>query len=92
MLRGNYHSLEVPKMTSFYRVEVFASGQFIAEHIVEATGGLAAIDLVEAKYGEPPEIEYKVVHHEDGTKERVLVVASWHGYSFLARPAKTLPG
>jgi hypothetical protein len=72
-------------MTSQYRVAVFARGQLIREHRVEAPDGLSAINLVEAGYGEPAEVEYKIVYHEDGTKERILIVSSWHGYSFLAR-------
>jgi hypothetical protein len=72
-------------MTSLYRVEVFASGRFVSEHTVEAANALAAINMVEATYGEPPEVEYKTIHHEDGTKETALVVIGWHGYTFLAR-------
>ena len=71
-------------MTS-YRVEVFHRGQSIQEYIVDTVDALSAINLVEKNYGEPAEVEYKTIHHEDGTKERVLVVTSWHGYSFLAR-------
>ncbi len=78
-------------MTS-YRIEVFAHGQLISEHIVDAIDALSAINLVERNYGEPPEVEYKTIHHEDGTIERVLVVTSWHGYSFLARMVKAAPG
>jgi hypothetical protein len=72
-----------------YRVEVFANGQLITTHQVEAPDALSAINLVEERYGEPPQVAYKIIHHEDGTKERVLVVTSWHGYSFLARRAKS---
>lgn len=72
-------------MTSQYRVAVFARGRLITEHWVEAADGLTAINLVEARYGEPAEVEYKTVYHEDGSKERILIVSSWHGYSFLAR-------
>ena len=85
-------------MTSAYRVEVFASGRLtldsaplveqgrlIAEHIVEAADALAAINRVEAGYGEPPKVECKTTHHEDGTRETALVVTGWHGYTFLAR-------
>lgn len=75
-------------MNSRYCVEVFARGQRVSEHIVDAPNGLAAINLVEANYGEPAQVEYKTVYHEDGTKERLLVVTSWHGYSFLARPVR----
>jgi hypothetical protein len=74
-------------MMTNYQVQVFFSGQLIAQHIVDAADALSAINLVEANYGEPPEVAYKTIHHEDGTKERILVVSSWHGYSFLARDA-----
>ena len=72
-------------MTGSYQVEVFASGRFVAEHTVEAADALAAIELVEAKYGEPPDLEYKTTQHEDGTWETALVVVGWHGYTFMAR-------
>jgi len=68
-----------------YRVEVFANGQLITTHQVEAPDALSAINLVEKSYGDPPQVAYKTIHHEDGTMERVLVVTSWHGYSFMAR-------
>jgi hypothetical protein len=76
---------ELLAMTSDYRVEVFATGRLIAEHTVEAADALAAINLVEASYGEPPEVEYRTTHHEDGTRETALVVIGWHGYTFIAR-------
>jgi len=72
-------------MISAYRVEVFATGRLVAEHTVEAADALAAINLVEASYGEAPEVEYKTTHHEDGTRETALVVSGWHGYTFMAR-------
>jgi len=72
-------------MTSAYRVEVFATGTLIAKHTVEAADALAAIDLIEACYGEPPAVEYKTTHHEDGTRETALIVSGWHGYTFMAR-------
>lgn len=72
-------------MNSRYRVEVSSHGQLITIHTVEASDALTAINLVEARYGEPPEVEYKAIYHEDGTKETVLVVSGWHGYSFMAR-------
>ena len=55
---------------------------------MKAADALAAINLVESTYGEPPEVEYKTIHHEDGTKEIALVVVGWHGYTFLARDLK----
>ncbi len=79
-------------MISQYRVEVFARGHLIAEHLVDAPDGLTAINQVETNYGEPAEVEYKTVYHEDGAKERILIVSSWHGYSFLARRTETESG
>jgi hypothetical protein len=78
-------------MTSAFRIEVFVTGQLIAEHTVEAANALAAINLVEASYGEPPEVEYKTTHHEDGTRETALVVSGWHGYTFMARNITKMP-
>jgi hypothetical protein len=78
-------------MTSAFRVEVFATGRLIAEHTVEAANALAAINLVEASYGEPPEVEYKTTHHEDGTRETALVVSGWRGYTFMARNITKMP-
>ncbi len=75
-------------MTSLYRVEVFTNGQLISEHTIEALDALSAINLVEANYGEPPEIKYKTIYHEDGSAEHVLVVSGWHGYTFVARNTK----
>ncbi len=75
-------------MTSLYRVQVFTRGQLISEYTVEASDALSAINLVEANYGEPPEIEYKAIYREDGSKEQVLVVSGWHGYTFVARNTK----
>ncbi len=72
-------------MSRVYCVEVSRRGEVITEFTVEAPDALAAIDLVEARYGEPPQVEYKTVHHENGTKENLLVINEWHGYSFLAR-------
>jgi hypothetical protein len=72
-------------MTSLYYVEVLARGEIVSEHHIEAPDALSAINVVEAYYGEPPEVEYKTIFHEDGTKEQVLMVSGWHGYSFLAR-------
>jgi hypothetical protein len=72
-------------MTHVYQVEVSFSGQRVSEHIVEASDAMSAINLIETEYGEPPEVKYKTIHHENGTKEHVLVVSDWHGYSFLAR-------
>ena len=72
-------------MTSLYHVEVFVIGSFVSEHTIEASDALAAINLVEVNYGEPPAVEHKTVYHEDGTKETALMVTGWHGYSFLAR-------
>ena len=79
-------------MTGRYRVEVFVSGQFISAHTVEAADALSAINLIETEYGEPPQVEYKTVHHEDGTKESALVVMGWHGYSFMARDLNKMAG
>ncbi len=79
-------------MASLYRVEVFIAGRFLSAHTVEAQDALAAINLVEAEYGEPPQVEYKTIHHEDGTKEAALMVTGWHGYSFVARDLKKMAG
>ena len=79
-------------MASLYHVEVFIAGRFLSAHTVEAHDSLAAINLVETQYGEPPQVEYKTIHHEDGTKESALMVTGWHGYSFMARELKKLAG
>jgi hypothetical protein len=79
-------------MTSTYRVDVFSRGHLVAVHTIEASDGLAAINAVEARYGEPPQVEYKTIHHDDGSKETMLVVVGWHGYTFNARDLKKLPG
>jgi len=70
---------------NFYQVAVYIRGQLVASHTVEAPDGLYAINLVEGQYGEPPQVQYKTVHHEDGSKETALVVVGWHGYSFEVR-------
>lgn len=72
-------------MSSLYRVEVFRNGRRVSTYIIEAVDALRAIDAVEANYGEPPQVAYKTIFHEDGTQETVLMVSGWHGYSFLAR-------
>ncbi len=72
-------------MTSLYQVKVFSNGQLISEHTIEALDALSAINLVEANYGEPPEIKYKTIYREDGSAEQMLVVSGWHGYTFVAR-------
>ena len=72
-------------MTHLYQVEVSFSGQRVSEHLVEAADALSAINLIETEYGEPPEIKYKTIYHENGAQEYVLDVSDWHGYSFLAR-------
>ncbi len=73
---------------NYYQVDVYIRGQLVATHRAEAPDGLCAINLVESRYGEPPQTEYKTVHHEDGSKETMLVVIGWHGYSFEARRAE----
>jgi hypothetical protein len=75
-------------MVKRYQVEVFISGVFITQHIVEAEDALAAINLVEAEYGTPPKVEFATVQLESGKKEHLLVVSDWHGYSFNARLIK----
>lgn len=75
-------------MTNLYYVQVFVKGEMISERSIEAFDALSAINLVEADYGEPPQVEYKTIHHEDGRKELALVVSNWHGYSFVVRSAK----
>ncbi|MBN1221017.1 MAG: hypothetical protein JXM69_19000 [Anaerolineae bacterium] len=57
----------------------------MSEHTIMAADALTAINLIEARYGPPPEVTYKTIHHENGVKEHVLVVMDWHGYCFLAR-------
>ena len=49
-------------MTRLYQVEVSMRGQTIAEYTVEALDALTAINLVEAEYGEPPQVGDKTVH------------------------------
>ena len=72
-------------MANLYRVQVFARGEVISERTVKASDALTAINRVEIGYGEPPQVEYKTVQHEDGRKELALVVSNWHGYTFVAR-------
>lgn len=72
-------------MSSLYRVEVFRNGRRVSTYRIEAVDALRAINAVEAHYGDPPQVAYKTIFHEDGTQETVLVVSGWHGYSFLAR-------
>ena len=50
-------------MTHLYQVEVSFSGQRVSEHTVEASDALSAINLIEAAYGEPPEIKYKTIYN-----------------------------
>ncbi len=78
-------------MTNLYRVAVFARGEMIAEHMIEAPNALTAMNLVELEYGPAPRYEFTTVHNEDGTKERALIVHDWHGYTFLARISKVFP-
>ncbi len=72
-------------MMGWYYVEVTFSGRWVSEHTIEAPDALSAINLVEAQYGPPPQIAYKTIFHEDGSKEYILDASGWHGYSFLAR-------
>ena len=78
-------------MTHLYQVEVSFSGQRVSEHTIEASDALSAINLIEAQYGEPPKIQYKTIHHENGAIEHVLIVLDWHGYTFLARQEMSSP-
>ncbi len=73
-------------MTRWYRIEVSFSGRWVSEHTVEAPDALTAINLIETQYGVSAQVAYKTIFHEDGTKEHILDVSGWHGYSFLARP------
>lgn len=73
------------KMVRRYRVEVYSRGEFISNHTIEAEDALAAINLVEAQYGQPPKVEQTTVYFDDGKKEHMLIVSDWHGYSFEAR-------
>jgi hypothetical protein len=72
-------------MNHWYRIEVSFSGKWVSEHTIEAPDALTAINLIEAQYGLPAQVEYKTVFHENGSKEHILDVSDWHGYSFLAR-------
>jgi hypothetical protein len=72
-----------------YQIEVYSQGKFIIDHTVEAPDALTAIDLVEARYGQPPKVEEITIQLEDGKKEHLLVVSDWHGYSFVARQIKS---
>ncbi|RME69924.1 MAG: hypothetical protein D6784_17535 [Chloroflexi bacterium] len=77
-------------MATTYQVEVYARGKVVAAHTVEAVDALSAINQVEALYGDPPQVEYTTVYHEDGTKETMLQVIGWHGYMFQARAVNRL--
>ncbi len=68
-----------------YQIEVKSQGSHIAEHIVEATDALMAINFVERCYGEPAEVETGVVENEHGIRHHIMVVKHWHGYTFNAR-------
>ena len=78
-------------MTNWYRVEVFVSGQLVAEHLAAGSDALAAINVVEAHYGTSPKIEETTIQLESGKKEHILVVLDWHGYSFVARKLTSSP-
>lgn len=78
-------------MANWYRVEVFVSGQLVAEHIAEGSDALSAINLVEIQYGTPPKVEETTIELESGKKEHILVVLDWHGYSFEARKITSSP-
>lgn len=82
---------ETCKMLRRYRVEVYSRGVFISNHTIEAEGALAAINLVEAQYGQPPKVEETTVYFDDGKKEHMLIVSDWHGYSFEARQLRLIP-
>jgi hypothetical protein len=84
--------LENFKMTTLYQVEVFSQGQFIIYHTIEASDALSAINLIEAQYGQLPKVEETTIHLEDGKREHLLIVSDWHGYSFVARQIKNIPG
>ena len=71
-----------------YQIEVYSQGKFIINHNIDAPDALTAINLVEARYGQPPKVEETTVHLEDGKKEHLLIVSDWHGYSFVARQIK----
>jgi hypothetical protein len=83
--------MEYFKMAKLYQIEVFSRGELITRHTVEAPDALSAINLVEAKYGEPPRVEETVVELEGGRKEHLLVILDWHGYSFIARQIQSTP-
>ncbi|MFN8457364.1 MAG: hypothetical protein U0401_22355 [Anaerolineae bacterium] len=68
-----------------YQIEVFSQGELIQLHTIEASDALTAINLIELEYGPSPKIEIATVQLESGKKEHLLVVADWHGYSFMAR-------
>ena len=72
-------------MSHRYVIEVSFNGEKVSEHIISASDALAAINSIEAQYGEPPKVEYKTIYHENGSREHVLVVMDWHGYCFHAR-------
>ncbi len=78
-------------MMMLYQIEVFSRGEFIINHTVEAPDALTAINLVEARYGEPPRMEETTIYLEDGRKEHLLLVTAWHGYSFVARQVRSIP-
>ena len=59
-----------------YEVLVMRLGQLVNVVQMTAKDALTAIDLVEAQYGDPPDV------HSNG---KSLIVTSWHGYEFQAR-------
>lgn len=83
----------MPNFVYDYEVEVSAAGEFVKRFLVEnVPDANVAIGLVEAKYGEPPRVHENIVYNENGKKEIRLIVAGWHGYSFVARRVTALDG
>jgi len=72
-------------VTRLYQIRVSARGEMVAEERVEALDALTAINRVETDYGDPAQVQYKTIYHDNGHKEVVLVVSHWHGYTFVAR-------
>jgi hypothetical protein len=63
-------------------VEVKKQGTFVANHIVDASNGLTAIDLVESYYTEPVSLEKVLTENEHSQGHQVMLAINWHGYSF----------
>ena len=57
----------------------------MADHIIEASNALSAIEQVEKAYGETVKIEFDAIENEHNRYHPVMTVNNWYGYIFAAR-------